>query len=273
MRVVLTLVGALALSFAIAAPAEAQLGPKRQTEPAIGENYVFEVQYLWWKPEIIGSVTSDRLDLVGSRVDLVNDLGFENDTKFRDWRFTFKPGRKHKIRFEYTPLKFKSEGVLTRDITFAGQTFPVSLPIESSLEWKVWRIGYEWDFISKSRGYMGVLGEVRKTQLSASLNSLAASGAVLAEAPLPAIGIVTRVYPLPDLAVHFEYSGMKVPDDAFGKDYGGVYTDMEVSATVNITKSLGVNVGWRRMNTDIRVNSDAGDLNFRGISFGAAVRF
>jgi hypothetical protein len=163
--------------------------------------------------------------------------------------------------------------VLTREIVFAGQTFPVSLPIESSLEWKVWRFGYEWDFISRSRGFMGVLIEGRKTDLTAELNSLVSSGEVFASAPLPAIGIVTRVYPLPDLAVHFEFSGMKAPDSFFGDRFSGVYTDMELSATVNITKNLGVNVGWRRMNTDIRVNADYGDLNFRGYAFGGIVRF
>lgn len=268
-----TLSGALALLLAFSTPAAAQFGQKKQTEPAMGENYVMEIQYLWWKPDVIGSVTSDRLDILGSRVDLVEDLGFEGDTRFRDWRFTFKPGRKHKFRFEYSPLKFQAEGVLTREITFAGQTFPVSLPIESSLEWKVWRFGYEWDFISRSRGYMGVLIEGRKTDLTAELNSLVTSGEVFASAPLPAIGIVTRVYPLPDLAVHFEFSGMKAPERFFGDRYSGVYTDMELSATVNITKNLGVTGGWRRMNTDIRVDADHGDLNFRGYSFGGVVRF
>ena len=268
-----TLLGAVALLLACSSPAAAQFGPKKQTEPGVGENYVLEIQYLWWKPDLIGSVTSDRLDLVGSRVDLVGDLGFKGDTRFRDWRFTLKPGRKHKIRVEYSPLKFKAEGVLTREINFAGETFPVSLPIESSLEWKVWRIGYEWDFISRSRGYLGAMFEVRKTDLTAELNSLVASGEVLASAPLPAIGVVARVYPLPDLAVHFEFSGMKAPDSLFGDRFSGVYTDMELSAIVNISKNLGITGGWRRMNTDIRVSEDFGDLKFRGYSFGAAVRF
>jgi hypothetical protein len=49
---------------------------QEEDRAAVGENYVLEIQYLWWKPDLIGSVTSDRLDLVGSRVDLVGDLGF-----------------------------------------------------------------------------------------------------------------------------------------------------------------------------------------------------
>ena len=41
-------------------PAAAQFGQKK-TEPAVGENYVLEIQYLWWEPDLIGSVSSDRL--------------------------------------------------------------------------------------------------------------------------------------------------------------------------------------------------------------------
>ena len=271
-RPLCTISSAIALLLAFSTTAGAQNG-RGGTKPAIGENYVGEVTYAWWKPDIIGSVTSDRLDLVGSQVDLVDDLGFTTNTRFRDWRFTFKPGRKHKIRAQYTPMTWEAEGVLEREITFAGKTFPVSLPIESSLSWKVWRFGYEWDFISKSRGFMGVLVEGRKTTLSAELDSLVAAGEVSADAILPAIGIVTRVYPLPDVAVTFEFSGMNVPESAFGERYDGVYTEMELAGTVNITNNLGVTGGWRRVNTDIRVNNDYGDLKFRGYWFGAAVRF
>jgi hypothetical protein len=153
--------------------------------------------------------------------------------------------------------------VLTREITFAGETFPVSLPIRVVARVEVWRIGYEWDFISRSRGFLGVLFEVRKTDLTAELNSLVASGEVLASAPLPAIGIVTRVYPLPDLAVHFEFSGMKAPDSFFGDRFSGVYTDMELSATVTSRRISASPAAGAGMNTDIRVSQDFGDLNFR----------
>ena len=57
---------ALSLIFAASAlvvlcPASSWAQNGRRTEPAMGESYVMEVQYAWWKPELIGSVTSDRL--------------------------------------------------------------------------------------------------------------------------------------------------------------------------------------------------------------------
>jgi hypothetical protein len=56
-------------------------------------------------------------------------------------------------------------------------------------------------------------------------------------------------------------------------DYEGTYTDLEVSAMVNISNNLGVSAGWRRLSTDIRIERDFGDLKFSGIWFGGAIRF
>ena len=259
------------LLLVIPATASAQLTrPKQGARPAMGENYRLEVAGAWWKPSLFGSVSSDRLDLVGSRVDLVSDLGF-GEARFKDLRFTLRPARSHKIRFQYTPLEYTASGQLARQVTFAGQVFDVALPIDSNLGWKVWRLGYEWDFITRSRGFLGVLFEVRKTELTAALSSLAVTGEVAAQAPLPAIGIVSRVYPLPDLALNFELSGLKVPP--IENKYEGNYSDIEISATVNITNNLGATVGWRRLDTNIRIERDFGDLKFQGIWFGGAIRY
>ncbi len=133
----------------------------------------------------------------------MDDLGF-GSARFKDLRFTLRPARAHKIRFQYTPLDYVSSSVLKRQVVFAGHTFDAELPVDSELGWKVWRFGYEWDFISKSRGFMGVLLEARKTELTAAVKSLALSGDMAAEAPLPAIGVATRAYVLPDLGLTFE---------------------------------------------------------------------
>ena len=256
----------------IPASAQAQLNQSGngRSRPAIGEDYHFEVTAAWWKPSLFGSVSSDRLDLIGSRVDLVDDLNF-GEARFRNFRFTMRPGLKHKVRFQYTPLEYVASGVLERQVTFAGHVFDAALPVDSKLNWKVWRLGYEWDFLYRPRGYMGVVFEVRKTELSAEVASLALSGSVEAEAPLPALGFVTRVYPLPDLAVNFELTGLKMPE--FQGKYEGTYMDLDLSATVNFTNNLGASFGWRMLDTNIRISQDFGDLKFSGFWFGGAIRY
>jgi len=241
-----------------------------QTKPGMGEKYRVEVLTTWWGSRPSGSVESDRLDRIGSKVDLETDFGFE-EQRFREFRVTAKLAKKHKFRFQYTPLVYTADSVLTRDIDFGGETFPVSLPVESELSWKVWRYGYEWDFIHKSRGFLGVLVEARQTKLVAEIRSLVANAGVTAEAVIPGIGLVARAYPLPDLAVNFEMSGMKV--DGLLEGVEGTNLEYDLSAIINVTGNFAGLVGWRRTNTDLRIDSDSGSLNFKGWYFGAAVRY
>ncbi len=270
-RARITILAAVAVGLLTPSEAAAQVNrPRNGARPAMGENYRVELSGAWWKPGLFGSIASDRLNLIGSQIDLVGDLGF-GEARFKDFRVTVRPARAHKLRFQQTPLQYAASGVLARTVTFAGHTFDAALPVDSSLGWKVTRFGYEWDFIYRSRGFVGVLFEVRQTELSAALSSLVVSGAAEAQAPLPAIGLVARVYPLPDLALNMEIGGLKVPE--FDGKYEGNYTDIDLSATINISNNLGVSAGWRRINTNLRIEQDFGRLKFQGVWFGGAIRY
>lgn len=254
---------------AFATPAFAQ-GSPAGSRPGVGETYWIEFTATWWKPDIEGSVSSDRLGLIGSRIDFVSDLAFEN-SKHSDIRLVLRPARKHRFRFQYTPLEYAGNSVLSRDITFAGQVYPVSLPVESFLTWKVMRFGYEWDFFYRPRGFVGVLVEIRKTDLTAGLNSIVGSGEIFGEAPIPALGVVGRVYPIRHLAVNFEVAGLKLTNIDDKHDFKTL--DLEFSGTYNFTRHFGVSGGWRRMNTDVRFEGDRGDLILAGLWFGGSIRY
>ena len=108
------------------------------------------------------------------------------DKRFREFRAVLKPGRKHKLRFSYVPIKYDAEAILQRSVTFGGQTFDVGLPATADLTWKMWRFGYEWDFVSRERGLLGVIGELKYNKLSANLSSAVGAELTDATAPLPA---------------------------------------------------------------------------------------
>jgi hypothetical protein len=92
-----------------------------------------------------------------------------------------------------------------------------------------------------------------------------------AKAPLPAIGIVARGYPLKEVAINFEMSTFRLP--AIDPKYDANYFDWDINGTVNVTNNVGLQVGWRKMTTYLRVEKDLGDLAFKGLWFGAAARF
>jgi len=267
------LVSALTLAAALVpAVASAQFGaPERQaTSTAVGERYHIEVSGTFWNPDLAGVISSEQFGLIGTDIDFVTDLGYAK-TRFKDFRLVLRPSSKHRFRLQYTPVVYSAQTTFNRNIVFNGITFPLALPVDSAFGWKVWRIGYEYDFIYKPRGFVGMLLEVRHTDFSAELASPLASEFTSAKGPLPAIGLVGRAYPIRELALNFEVSGFKVPD--IDPKYQANYFDWDIYGTVNLSEYAGVQFGWRKMSTFLNIEKDKGDIKFQGIWFGAALRY
>jgi len=125
-------------------------------------------------------------------------------------KVVLRPGTKHKFRFEFTPIKYDEPNVtLRRTIIFNGQELNIALPVAMQLEWKAYRFGYEYDFIYRDRGFLGLLLELKYTDVEATLaqNALGLEEFARAQAPIPAIGIIGRVYPVPNISITGEFSG------------------------------------------------------------------
>jgi hypothetical protein len=260
----------LAAVIAGAAPAQAQVAAPYSSR-ATGENYKIEVSGSLWGPgpEIfISSVSLE--DIVGSRIDFIEDLGIEQSW-FRQLKVVARPALKHKFRFEYTPIKYEAEAVLKRNIVFNGILFPVAIPVESEVMWRAFRFAYEYDFFYRDRGFIGVVLEAKYTDVEATLTNQFDTEFVRARAPIPALGLIGRGYVAPNVSITGEFTFFKIPD--IDDDYGGRYFDLDIYGTVNFTENVGVQGGYRSFDVIYKVEQDDGDLRLRGLYFGGVVRF
>ena len=271
-RVVLFVV----LAAACAARAEAQFNV---ANPPPGENYHVELGLMWWQPTPeLGLQTDALAALDGRDIDFVDEFGFEEDW-FREFRAVLKPGRKHKLRFSYVPIRYDAEAVLEREISFGGVTYTVGLPANAEVEWKLWRYGYEYDFVAGDRGFVGSIVEIKHNQITAELDSPLGSSFEEVNALIPTLGFIARVYPHRTVSITGEYTGIKLPgwitdlftdeDEIIEAEFG----DFEIYATVSISKYFGAQVGYRSVSADYLIDEDSADLNLRGPYFGAMVRF
>jgi hypothetical protein len=266
---------ALAVSAAClltAVPASAQYGRGSLSDPATGETYHVEIGGYLWSPDPTIAITSESLGIIGSRIDFVEDFGIEDNT-FKQLKVALRPGRKHKFRFEYTPIGYTQEAILNRTIVFNGQRFDISLPVLADLKWKAMRFGYEWDFVYRDRGFVGLILDVKYTDVEASLeNALVGREFVRARAPIPAIGAIGRVYVVPNVSITGEFSGFRLPE-GIDDEYRGKYFDFDLYGTVNFSDSFGAQAGYRSFTVFYRVEEDEGDLKLNGLYFGGVVRF
>ena len=274
MRVSLSFVYLMMLA---AAPAQAQYGVRGSSDRATGENYRVEIGAYLWNPNPDLIIRSEALTQarLGSTIDLVEDLGIER-SRFRQIKAVLRPAKKHKFRFEYTPIDYdQPNGTLRRTIVFNGQEFNLALPVATTLKWDAFRFGYEWDMIYRDRGFFGILLEAKYTKVEATLaqNALGLEEFARAKAPIPAIGAIGRVYVAPNISITGEISGFKWPE-SIDEGYRARYIDFDLYGTVNFSNNFGAQVGYRSIDVFYFIeDEDEGKLKLKGLYFGGVARF
>ncbi len=253
-----------------AATAQAQY---RVPDPSsvVGEKYNVEVSFNFWNPTPTATVNSEALGILGTDVDLVNDLGIEKQG-LKDLRVVLRPAKKHRFRINYLPMTYDAQSQVKREFVFNGLRYRVGVPVATTAQFKAWRFGYEYDFLYRDRGFLGVLFDVKYTDVNVGLNSPLGDEFTKAVAPLPTIGLVGRVYPAKNVALNAEVSYVKVPDN-LSEEIEGRYIDFDISATFNPHKNFGVQAGYRSIDISYLVDLDSGALTFKGLYFGGTLRF
>jgi hypothetical protein len=211
--------------------------------------------------------------IVGDTIDGVNDLSYQQ-TRFKELRLTLRPGKKHKLRFDYIPISFSSETTLKRDIVFNGIKYSANLPVNSSFKWGAYHLGYEYDFLYRDRWFVGVVLEAKYTHVKVDLNSPVDSEYTDVAAPIPAIGGIFHVYPVSYVSFTGEITGFKLPTSVDKQNrYDGKYMDYNFYGTLNLTNNFGAQVGYRNIIVMYRRETDEGHFKLKGMYFGAVARF
>ena len=267
----------LCLTLLGAVPAQAQYAVRGSSDRATGENYHFEIGGFFWAPDPTLVIRSEALTQarIGSTIDLVEDLGFESK-RFTQIKAVIRPGKKHKFRFEYTPIEYDNpSATLTRDIIFNGQLYRLSLPVTANLKWNAYRFGYEWDMIYRERGFFGIILEAKYTDVQATLGqpALGLEEFARARAPIPSIGAIGRVYVAPNISITGEISGFKLPE-SIDENYRARYIDFDIYGSVNFTDRFGAQLGYRSFDVFYLIDDeDEGTLKLKGLYLGGVVRF
>jgi hypothetical protein len=256
----------------VTARADAQFRPAADIVAA--EDFNVELAMMFWQPDPELTLTTGNV-VVGT-VDFVQEFGIA-DERFREFRVTLKPGRKHKIRFGYVPIKYDQDAVLQRTIFVDDVPFPAGANANADISWDVYKFGYEWDFVSMSRGFFGVVAEVKYNKVKADVTGTATAlgqtanfaAGVEQNAPVPAIGVIGRGYLHQYVSITGEFTAFKYDNDEFR----GKFYDFDIYGTAHLGKYVGAQVGYRSIDVDFLVDDDAGTMKMKGPYFGGFLRF
>jgi hypothetical protein len=236
------------------------------------DTYKLRIDASWFYSNPTGSLHGEND--TGS-VDLQKDLGFATYSTISgkvDWKFT----RKNHLYITIIPMDTSRQTVLNRTFTFEGQTFTAGLTTSSSLNTLVVAPGYQYDFIRRKRGHLGLglqmdlFDTTAKISAAAQVtgdgthhNAVSASSSLLA--PIPTAGPNFRLYltDSPRVFVEGNVMGMYL----FG--YGNfISTGGQVG--VNLSKHFALDAGYQ-LGSHLVVNNTHDRLGVRLIQKGAIV--
>ena len=269
----------VAAIFALAAtPVEAQYRPLPSSSSSSigggevkGERYHIELSGNLWNPPPDFRFSSEGLGILGTDIDLDADLGIEQKQMY-EVRLVLRPAKKHKLRAHYLPMTYTGDTTLKRDIVFNGIRYTASLPVKTDFTWAAYRFTYEYDVFYRERGFVGILLEAKYADTSLTLDSPVSVEYVKARAPIPAAGLVGRVYPLSFVSLSGEFTYFRLPDSV---DENASFNslDFDIYATVNIGHHLGIQGGYRSIDMAFGLDSDSGSIKLKGPYVGGVLRF
>jgi hypothetical protein len=234
--------------------------------------YKLRINTDWFYSNPTGSIHgSDDAD----SVDLQKDLGFNSYSTFSgkvDWKFT----RKNHLYVSIIPLYSSRQTVLDRTFTFQGQTFNAGVTANSSLNTLAVAPGYQYDFIRRKRGHLGLALQMDLFDTTAKISAAAqstgngihyaavsASGSLLA--PIPVAGPDIRIYVTnsPRVFVDANVLGMYL----FG--YGN-FISSAGDVGVTLSKHFAI-LGGYQLGSHLVVNGTSDRLGLRLVQKGATV--
>ena len=159
------------------------------------------VRGYYWFPELSGVIRVDDAGIVGTELNLENDLGVDNESY--PVTEVFAGIGKHHLSLAFYNLDYDGDTVLKRDIYFNGELFQVNDRIASSIEYDNYDVMYRYDLIDLENflagGSLGLVARLMVFDGSASMASATVTTKEDFTAPIPMVGANFHVGILKDL--------------------------------------------------------------------------
>ena len=238
MRKTLLLLTCVALVIGMAMPAQAlEIG----------------VRGYYWLPDVSGNVKADVTGIPGNNLDLKSDLGFDDENYAAVEAFAGLGS--HHLSLSYYRVDYSGTNTLTKDINFGGKTFDANFQLNSSLEYDVYDLMYQYDLLDLENimaGFsLGFVAKVKYFDGNVGIESTTASASVDFSVPIPMVGLSLHVGILADL--------LELRVLATGISYGdGTVLDGMADISFTPFPLIDIHGGYRVFEIDV----DADDVEF-----------
>ena len=235
------------------------------TTASADEIFSLKVGYIQLNPDGQFSVTADGL--TGTVIDVDDDLRLDDsDEIFLDAGLQLGSFR---LSLSYLPVSSSGSGLLSRDIDFNGQTFPVNSQINSDLEIDIYEAGVAWYLVNlddlPARIQLGPELSVKYIDASVAIADPSTSTSDSVQIPLPTVGLRGRV-------AFADFVGITARGNYMGYSDNSLL-DVDAQIELSPIPLVGVYLGYRYLDVDFDEDDVVIDVTFDGPYAGALFRF
>jgi outer membrane protein len=155
--------------------------------------FVIGARGLYWFPSMSGDVKVDNNGVAGTKLNLKDDLGVDNDS-FPVVE-VFGGVGKHSVSLAYTPIDYSGSKTLAAAINFNGKNYAANTNVHTDLELKMLDFQYKYKFLDLDNILAGfslsAIGQVKYIDGYAKISDPAANSSAeyTIKAPIPMIGL------------------------------------------------------------------------------------
>lgn len=213
------------------------------TDAGDPENFRIEITGSAWVVDSSGTIRSG-----GTPVDLVTDLGAEQQQPAFFGTLAFKPTRRQEIVVEGMPLSVQGKNTVRRSVMYHGQTFFVNQTLQSSASLTYLFAGYQYDILSGRAGDLGLSAGGAYVNATGTIHAVEAGTAATKSETLslPLAGIAFRLFPIPG------HRWIEVEGGMRGMAFGGYgsYVQAEASGGLGFGP-IAFLAGYREVRADL----------------------
>ncbi|MEJ2657413.1 MAG: hypothetical protein P8012_09480 [Desulfobacterales bacterium] len=226
------------------------------------------VRGYYWFPDVSGDIRVDDDGIVGTELDLENDMGLDSESY--PIIEAFAGAGKHHLSLAYYNLDYDGDTVLSKDIYFNGELFQANERIVSNLEYDNYDVMYRYDLIDLENflagGSLGVVARLMVFDGSASISSATVTTKENFTAPIPMVGANFHVGILKDLLeARVLVTGIGYSDN----------TAFDGQAEISLTPFpfLDICGGYRFLKIDVEEDDVKFDFDNSGLYVGVTISF
>jgi len=244
------------------------------TEAAFAEakDTLISVRADYWMPSIDAEVTSSEFSVVGTKIDLIDDLGLDDSENIPAIRGSLDLPLFPEILVSYFAVDSSATKTLTKSLTYKGKTYSVAETVASKYDITQYEALLVFPLINQDAGKLGFLFGAKYFEVESELNgSVTGDNKESVEGPVPVIGANIGI----GLGEKIKIEGLARGLVLEIQDLDASLFDIEVDLTYDFNRALRAYVGYRYFSIDAEDTStkDKVDIKFAGPVAGVTLSF